>query len=59
MQGMIDAGLPAEIAEMNAQAVGLFAEGDSDWVTDDVASLLGRLARTFALFAADNAGAFS
>ena len=27
---------------MNAQAVGLFAEGDADYVTDDVPAILGR-----------------
>jgi hypothetical protein len=44
---------------MNAQAVALFAEGDSDYVTDDVRSILGRPARTFEQFAADYAAAFS
>jgi len=39
---MINSGLPATVDEMNAQAVGLFAKGDSDWITDDVHSLLGR-----------------
>lgn len=58
-QAMIDAGLPAAIAGMNAQALSLFAEGDSDWVTDDVPSVLGRPARTFEQFATDYADAFS
>lgn len=40
---------------MNAQAVDLFADGDSDYVTDDVPSILGRPARTFERFAADHA----
>lgn len=44
---------------MNAQALGLFAQGDSDWTTDDVPSLLGRPARTFERFATDHAVAFS
>ena len=44
---------------MNAQAVALFAEGDSDYVTDDVPSILGRPARTFEQFATDYARAFS
>jgi hypothetical protein len=35
------------------------AEGDSDWVTDDVPSILGRPARSFEQFAADHADAFS
>jgi uncharacterized protein YbjT (DUF2867 family) len=58
-QAMIDIGLPETLAAMNAQAVALFAEGDSDYVTDDVHSILGRPARTFEEFAADYAAAFS
>jgi len=56
---MIRAGVPAPIAEMNAQAFSLVAEGDAEWVTDDVPSLLGRPARSFGQFAADHALAFS
>jgi uncharacterized protein YbjT (DUF2867 family) len=56
---MIRAGVPAPIAEMNAQAFSLTAEGDAEWVTDDVPSLLGRPARSFEQFAADNATTFS
>jgi hypothetical protein len=44
---------------MNAQAVALFAEGDCDYVTDDVPSILGRPARSFEHFAADYIAAFS
>jgi uncharacterized protein YbjT (DUF2867 family) len=58
-QAMINAGIPETVAEMNAQALSLFAQGDSDWVTDDVPSLLSRPARTFEQFAADHAAAFS
>jgi uncharacterized protein YbjT (DUF2867 family) len=58
-QAMTDAGVPGHIAEMNAQAVTLFAQGDSDWVTGDVPSILGRPARTFEQFATDHATAFS
>jgi uncharacterized protein YbjT (DUF2867 family) len=58
-QAMISAGVPAEVAEMNAQALGLFAQGDSDWITDDVPLVLGRSARTFERFANDHAAAFS
>ena len=58
-QAMIDIGLPESLAAMNAQAVALFAEGDSDYVTDDVPSILGRPARTFEQFATDYAAAFS
>jgi uncharacterized protein YbjT (DUF2867 family) len=56
---MIRAGVPEPIAEMNAQAFSLTAEGDAAWVTEDVPSLLGRPARSFEQFAADYASAFS
>lgn len=58
-QAMVDVGVPDHIAKMNAQAVILFAEGDSDWVNDDVRSILGRPPRTFEQFVTDNAAAFS
>ena len=56
---MIRAGVPALIAEMNAQAFSLTADGDAEWVTDDVPAILGRPARSFEQFAADYAIAFS
>ena len=56
---MIRAGVPAPIAEMNAQAFSLTAEGDAEWITEDVPKLLGQPARTFEQFAADHAIAFS
>jgi uncharacterized protein YbjT (DUF2867 family) len=56
---MIRAGVPEQIAEMNAQAATLTADGDAAWVTDDVTSLLSRPARSFDEFAADYANAFS
>jgi uncharacterized protein YbjT (DUF2867 family) len=56
---MIRAGVPAPVAEMNAQAFSLTANGDAEWVTEDVPSLLGRPARSFGQFAADYAPAFS
>jgi hypothetical protein len=56
---MIRAGFPDQIAEMNAQAASLTADGDAAWVTGDVASLLNRPARSFGEFAADYAHAFS
>ena len=56
---MIRAGVPAPIAEMNAQAFGLTAGGDAEWVTQDVPSLLGRPARSLEQFAADYAAAFA
>jgi len=56
---MIRAGVPAPVAEMNAQAFSMTADGDAEWVTDDVATVLGRPARAFRQFAADYATAFS
>ena len=56
---MIRAGVPAPIAEMNAQAFALTADGDAEWVTQDVPALLARPARSFEQFAADYAAAFS
>jgi uncharacterized protein YbjT (DUF2867 family) len=58
-QAMVEIGLPESLAAMNAQAVALFADGDSDYVTDDVPSILGRPARSFEQFATDYATAFS
>ena len=58
-QAMVKAGIPEQIAEMNAQAFSLTAEGDAEWITDDVPALLGRPARSFQQFAADYASAFS
>ena len=56
---MIRAGLPEQIAQMNAQASSLTADGDAEWVTQDVPSLLGRPARSLEQFAADYAAAFT
>lgn len=56
---MIAAGVPAPIAEMNAQAFTLNAGGDSAWLSDDVPSILGRPARSYQQFAEDYAPAFS
>ncbi|MGH3122311.1 MAG: hypothetical protein ACRDND_14970, partial [Streptosporangiaceae bacterium] len=58
-EAMIRAGLPAPVAEMNAQAFTMVAGGDAAWVTEDVPSLLGRPARSFGQFATDFAAAFS
>lgn len=57
-QAMVDVGVPEQIATMNAQAIALFADGDSDWVTDDVSAILGRPAHSFARFVTDYAAAF-
>jgi uncharacterized protein YbjT (DUF2867 family) len=57
--GMIQAGLPEALADDNAKAVGLMADGDGDYVIDDVATILGRPPRTFAEFVADHRAAFT
>ncbi len=58
-QAMVDAGLPEAVAQDNVKALALFAQGDADYVTDDIPTLLGRSARTFEQFVTDNAAAFS
>ncbi len=58
-QEMISAGVPEQIAAMNAHAVSLIAEGDAAWLSEDVPRILGRPARSFEQFAADYAAAFS
>jgi uncharacterized protein YbjT (DUF2867 family) len=58
-QAMLDVGLPENVAEDNSNAVGLMAKGDCDYVTDDVATILGRVPRSFEQFATDYAAAFS
>jgi uncharacterized protein YbjT (DUF2867 family) len=55
---MINAGVPAAIAEMNAQAFSLIAEGDAAWLSEDIPALLGRPARSYEQFATDFAAAF-
>ena len=59
LAALVRAGVPEPIAVMNAQAFSLIAEGDAEWLSDDVPSLLARPARSFARFAADHAAAFS
>jgi uncharacterized protein YbjT (DUF2867 family) len=56
---MIRAGVPGQVAEMNAQAFSLIADGDAEWLSEDVTSLLGRSGRSFEQFATDYATAFS
>jgi uncharacterized protein YbjT (DUF2867 family) len=56
---MIRAGIPEPVAQQNAQAFSLTADGDAAWVTDDVPAVLGRPAGSFRQFAADHAAAFS
>jgi uncharacterized protein YbjT (DUF2867 family) len=56
---LLDRGMPAPVARANAQALSLFAEGDSDWVTTDIHDLLGRPPVSFADFAAEHGGTFA
>ena len=58
-QAMVDVGLPERVAEDNARAVALMADGDCDYVSDDVPQILGRPAGSFEQFASDYAEAFS
>jgi len=58
-RAMLDVGLPEQVAEDNANAVALMAEGDCDYVTGDVATILGRPPRSFEQFVTDYAAAFS
>jgi uncharacterized protein YbjT (DUF2867 family) len=58
-QTMVDASVPVAIAEMNAHAVSLIAEGDAAWLSQDVPTILGRPARSFEQFATDHAAAFT
>lgn len=56
---MVRAGVPEAVAQQNAQAFSLTADGDAAWVTDDVPVILGRPARSFEQFAAGHAAAFA
>ena len=58
-QAFIDVGLAESVADDRARAFALMAEGDLDYVTDDVSSILGRPAHSFEQFATDYAAAFS
>ena len=57
-QAMIDVGLPEPVAYDNALAVAWMADGDCDYVTDDVFQILGRPAGSFERFVVDHAQAF-
>ncbi len=58
-RAMMAAGLPEPIAEQNAQAFGLIAEGDAEWLSEDVEGILGHPGRSFEQFARDHAAAFT
>jgi len=57
-QAFIDVGLPEPVADDRARAFALMAEGDLDYITDDVPTILGRPARSFERFARDHQAAF-
>lgn len=56
---MIQAGVPEAVANSNAQAFGLIAEGDAAWLTGDVATLVGAEPRSLQTFIAEHAAAFA
>jgi uncharacterized protein YbjT (DUF2867 family) len=56
---MVSAGVPEAIAEQNAQAFSLTAEGDAAWISHDVQAILGRSARSYEQFVTDYAPVFS
>ncbi len=56
---MIRAGVPAPIAEMNAQAFSLVAQGDAAWIRDDIETLLQRPPRDIDTFVTEHSHAFS
>jgi len=56
---MIAAGIPAPIAEQNAQAFSLIATGDAEWLSDDAEKVLGHPTRPFQRFALDYKTAFA
>jgi uncharacterized protein YbjT (DUF2867 family) len=57
--GLAQAGVPAPVAENLARYYAMVKAGDFEMVTTTVADLLGRPARTFRDWAAENAGAFA
>ncbi|WP_067903425.1 NmrA family NAD(P)-binding protein [Nocardia vaccinii] len=56
---MLTAGLPEAVALDNATALSLMAEGDCDYLTDDLPMILGRPARRFERFVIDHAAVFA
>jgi uncharacterized protein YbjT (DUF2867 family) len=55
---MVQLGLPETVAHANALALELFAQGDSEWITNDVPRIIGRPATGFAEFATDHLARF-
>ncbi|MCO5969268.1 SDR family oxidoreductase [Actinoallomurus soli] len=58
-EAMIRAGVPEAVATSNAQVFGLIAEGDAEWLSDDVASVTGIPPRSLRTFLAEHVTAFS
>ncbi|MCO6000266.1 SDR family oxidoreductase [Actinoallomurus rhizosphaericola] len=58
-EAMIQAGVPEAVATSNAQVFGLIAEGDAEWLSDDVASVTGTPPRSMRTFLAEHVTAFS
>lgn len=58
-QAMLEAGFPGPVAEDDARAVAMMAEGDCDFVTDEAAAILSRPAGSSARFVTDYAQVFS
>lgn len=56
---LVRAGLPQPVAAMNALALSTFADGDAQWLSPDLPTLLGRPPRSFTAFATDHAAAFA
>ena len=56
---MIQAGVPETVATSNAQVFGLIAEGDAQWLSDDIASITGMPPRNLHTFIGDHADAFA
>ena len=59
LEVMLGVGLPRPVAEDTARAVALMARGDCDYVTSDVADIIGRQPGSFEQFVKDYASAFT
>ncbi|MFM9921243.1 NmrA family NAD(P)-binding protein [Lacisediminihabitans sp. H27-G8] len=53
VSAMVQMGMPEGVARANAQALRLFADGDSDWLSTNVEDVTGRRASPFTQFATD------
>jgi (4-alkanoyl-5-oxo-2,5-dihydrofuran-3-yl)methyl phosphate reductase len=58
-EGMVQAGMPAPLAEAMLEVMAAIRAGRAATVTGDVERILGRTPRTFATWARDHAGAFA